>query len=74
MHISQQDSVGIASPGAVEWDGAGSSRGAGVPTQFVSFAIGEDQYGVDIMSVREIKGWSDITHLPKQPDYVRGVL
>jgi purine-binding chemotaxis protein CheW len=24
--------------------------------------------------VREIKGWSEITHLPKQPDYVRGVL
>src|SRR4051812_18371694 len=42
--------------------------------QFVSFAIGEDQYGVDIMAVREIKGWSDITHLPRQPDYVRGVL
>ena len=42
--------------------------------QFISFAIGQDQYGVDIMAVREIKGWSDITHLPKQPDYVRGVL
>jgi purine-binding chemotaxis protein CheW len=26
------------------------------------------------MAVREIKGWSDITHLPKQPEYVRGVL
>jgi purine-binding chemotaxis protein CheW len=26
------------------------------------------------MAVREIKGWSEITHLPKQPDYVRGVL
>ena len=26
------------------------------------------------MAVREIKGWSAITHLPKQPDYVRGVL
>jgi purine-binding chemotaxis protein CheW len=24
--------------------------------------------------VREIKGWTEITHLPKQPDYVRGVL
>ena len=47
----------------------------GVPqTQFISFAIGDDQYGVDIMAVREIKGWSDITHLPKQPEYVRGVL
>jgi purine-binding chemotaxis protein CheW len=43
-------------------------------TQFISFAIGDDQYGVDIMAVREIKGWSEITHLPKQPDYMRGVL
>ncbi|KQZ02303.1 hypothetical protein ASD45_00005 [Pseudolabrys sp. Root1462] len=40
----------------------------------MSFAIGDDQYGVDIMAVREIKGWADITHLPKQPEYVRGVL
>jgi purine-binding chemotaxis protein CheW len=44
------------------------------PTQLISFAIGDDQYGVDIMAVREIKGWIDITHLPRQPDYVRGVL
>jgi purine-binding chemotaxis protein CheW len=43
-------------------------------TEFISFAIGADQYGVDIMAVREIKGWSEITHLPKQPAYVRGVL
>ncbi len=42
-------------------------------TQFISFAIGDDLYGVDIMAVREIRGWADITHLPKQPDYVRGV-
>src|SRR5262249_9090896 len=46
---------------------------AGV-TEFISFAIGEDQYGVDIMAVREIKGWSEVTHLPKQPDYGRGVV
>src|SRR6476661_4893507 len=43
-------------------------------TEIISFAIGNDQYGVDIMAVREIKGWSEITHLPKQPEYVRGVL
>ena len=43
-------------------------------TQFLSFAIGEDQYGVDIMAVREIKGWSQVTHLPKQQEYVRGVV
>lgn len=43
-------------------------------SQFISFSLGADQYGVDIMAVREIKGWSGVTHLPKQPEYVRGVL
>ena len=56
------------------WGASDAARSAAVPTQFISFAIGDDQYGVDIMAVREIKGWSEITHLPKQPDYVRGVL
>jgi purine-binding chemotaxis protein CheW len=50
------------------------ARSSTLPTQVISFAIGDDQYGVDIMAVREIKGWSEITHLPKQPEYVRGVL
>jgi purine-binding chemotaxis protein CheW len=51
-----------------------AARAAAFPTQLISFAIGDDQYGVDIMAVREIKGWTDITPLPRQPDYVRGVL
>src|SRR6516225_7740857 len=50
------------------------AAGASESSQFISFAIGNDQYGVDIMAVREIKGWSQITHLPRQPDYMRGVL
>ncbi len=58
------------------WETAGTAHSANTAaqSQFISFAIGDDQYGVDIMAVREIKGWSDITHLPKQPEYVRGVL
>jgi purine-binding chemotaxis protein CheW len=43
-------------------------------TEFISFAIGDEQYGVDIMAVREIKGWSGATQLPNQPDYMRGML
>ena len=58
------------------WGAAAAARNesAAEHSQFISFAIGDDQYGVDIMAVREIKGWADITHLPRQPDYVRGVL
>jgi purine-binding chemotaxis protein CheW len=53
---------------------ADGGRAIGDLNQFISFAIGEDQYGVDIMAVREIKGWSQICALPRQPDYMRGVL
>jgi purine-binding chemotaxis protein CheW len=59
-----------ASTGHAAAEAGGDARQA----EFISFAIGDDQYGVDIMAVREIKGWSQITQLPGQPDYVRGVL
>jgi len=50
------------------------AMGAAGLTDFISFVIGAEQYGVDIMAVREIKEWSNVTPLPKQPDFVRGVL
>lgn len=42
--------------------------------QFVSFKVGDSEYGIDIMAVREIQGWTNVTVLPNTPDYVRGVL
>lgn len=42
--------------------------------QFVSFRVGTEDYAVDILAVREIKGWTNTTALPNQPEYVRGVL
>lgn len=42
--------------------------------QFLTFTVGREEYGVDIMKVREIKAWSDVTRLPNAPDYMRGVM
>nr|WP_230425583.1 chemotaxis protein CheW [Saccharobesus litoralis] len=33
-----------------------------------------EEYGVDILSVQEIRGWEKCTSIPNSPDYVRGVL
>lgn len=44
------------------------------PSQFTTFRIGSEEYAIDIMSVREIKGWTDTTVLPNQPKFVLGVL
>jgi purine-binding chemotaxis protein CheW len=42
--------------------------------QFITFTLGDQEYGVDIMLVREIKGWTETTALPQAPCYVRGVI
>jgi purine-binding chemotaxis protein CheW len=70
--MSTQAAAPMTGAGVTPTTGSGS--GNADVSQFISFAIGDDQYGVDIMSVREIKGWSQITQLPRQPDYMRGVL
>jgi len=42
--------------------------------ELLSFRIGTHEYSVDIMSVREIRGWTRATSLPHAPYYVHGVI
>lgn len=42
--------------------------------ELLSFRLAEQEYSVDIMSVREIRGWTRATPLPHAPDHVRGVI
>lgn len=42
--------------------------------QFLTFTVSEEEYAVDIMTVREIKGWSDTTRLPNSPAFMKGVM
>lgn len=42
--------------------------------QVLSFILGDEEYGVDILRVQEIKGWEKTTAIPNTPDYVMGVI
>ena len=42
--------------------------------EFVAFRMGGQDFCVDIMGVREIRGWTPATPLPHAPPYVRGVI
>jgi purine-binding chemotaxis protein CheW len=42
--------------------------------QLVSFKIGDEEFGVDILSVQEINRLSQITKVPNTPDFIEGVL
>lgn len=43
-------------------------------TQYLTFLLAEEQYGLNILQVQEIRGWEQVTRIPNAPDYVRGVI
>jgi len=51
-----------------------NSAAGGKSRELVAFRIGAQEFCVDIMSVREIRGWTPATALPHSPKYVRGVI
>ncbi len=42
--------------------------------QFLTFMLAEEEYGVDILRVQEIKGWDKTTPIPNTPPYIKGVI
>tara|TARA_Y100001960_G_C14750655_1_gene868230 strand:- start:1788 stop:2258 length:471 start_codon:yes stop_codon:yes gene_type:complete len=42
--------------------------------EFLSFVLEEDEYGVPILDVREVRGWSPVREIPNSPSYMKGVL
>lgn len=42
--------------------------------ELISFEIGDQEFCIDIRTVREIRGWTAATPLPQAPDYIRGVI
>lgn len=42
--------------------------------ELIAFRIGEQEFTVNIMNVREIRGWTTATPMPHSPHYMRGVI
>lgn len=50
------------------------NRRASEGNQYLSFILGDEHYGVDILRVQEIKGYTAVTRIPNTPDFIKGVL
>ncbi|MCL1043046.1 MULTISPECIES: chemotaxis protein CheW [Shewanella] len=42
--------------------------------QYLTFIMADEEYGVDILSVQEIRGWEPTTVIPNAPSHVKGVI
>lgn len=46
----------------------------GASTQYLTFFMSGEEYGVEILCVQEIRGWENATPLPNSPPHIRGVI
>jgi purine-binding chemotaxis protein CheW len=51
-----------------------SSKGDNSTLELLTFRLADQEYSLDIMSVREIRGWTRTTTLPHAPSYIKGVI
>lgn len=47
---------------------------AGKVTQYLTFQLGSEEYGIEILRVQEIKGHTPITPIPNAPAFIKGVM
>jgi purine-binding chemotaxis protein CheW len=52
----------------------GKSGKTGRSEKYLTFNLGGEQYGLEILKVREIIGIMDITRVPRTPEFIRGVI
>ncbi len=47
--------------------------GETVGQEFLIFTLGNEEYGIDILKVQEIRGYDQVTRIANTPDFIKGV-
>ena len=47
---------------------------AGTSNEFLSFRLGSEEYGIDILKVQEIRGYDAVTRIANTPEFIKGVI
>jgi purine-binding chemotaxis protein CheW len=50
----------------------GSSASAG--DEYLTFTLGQEEYGIDILKVQEIRGYDAVTKIANTPEFIKGVI
>ena len=48
--------------------------GAHTGQEFLTFTLGDEEYGIDILKVQEIRGYEKVTHIVNAPSFIKGVI
>jgi len=42
--------------------------------EFLTFTLGKEEYGIDILKVQELRGYDSVTQIANAPDFLKGVV
>ena len=49
-------------------------EGDEIRNEFLAFTLGNEEYGIDILRVQEIRGYESVTRIANSPDFIKGVV
>lgn len=44
------------------------------PREVLTFTLGQEEYGIDILTVQEIRGYEAVTQIARAPSFIKGVI
>ncbi|MDX2218647.1 MAG: chemotaxis protein CheW [Burkholderiales bacterium] len=50
------------------------AQGVAATNEFLTFRLGGEEYGIDILKVKEIRGHDPVTRIANTPSFIRGVI
>ncbi len=54
--------------------GAAAATAVAAPREYLSFKLGNEEYGIDILKVQEIRGYEHPTRIANAPHFIKGVV
>jgi purine-binding chemotaxis protein CheW len=68
MHAS------VSSSPSVHAIPTGSHADSSTGNEYLAFKLGEEEYGIDILKVQEIRGYENVTRIANAPEFIKGVI
>jgi len=53
---------------------AQAAAGAEISNEYLTFTLGKEEYGIEILKVQEIRGYEAVTKIANAPEFIKGVV
>ncbi|NDZ15887.1 chemotaxis protein CheW [Variovorax sp. WS11] len=67
-------STSTESPKHAAHGASSSAASGGRPPEFLAFKLGDEEYGIDIQKVQELRGYDAVTRIANAPEFIKGVV